>query len=319
MDTTSIQAVAAPPLPSSLHIPSLGSTFGALLISAFVTLLLYGLTVNQLYHYLFLWHTDASTLKMIVLGLFIADTLHCVITSHLCYHYLTTDYLNPLDLNNNVWSFQMMAPVTASLMLAELGLCAAYSQKSFTTKTFVAESSSILRLVTAVFGVAVFIDCTLTSALVVILRWRRTDFQRTNDVLNTLALYAVIATSLNSALSIPAFILVLLRPYDFIWVAVAIPVTKVYSNSVLAMLNCRAFLRAGEGTPFPNVRGTAGTNAPQRASQWLASTPVVDPPALLQTPQNGSERVYQLEYAASSHSGLSAVLHLLEELLAPAV
>ncbi|KAI0808206.1 hypothetical protein C8Q74DRAFT_120364 [Fomes fomentarius] len=87
------------------------------------------------------------------------------------------------------------------------------------------------------------VDCTMTGALVAVLHRRRADFKRTNHVLNRLSLYAVISTALDTALIVPAFVLVLIRPDNWIWVAIITPVTKVLSNSVLIMLNFRTSLR----------------------------------------------------------------------------
>ncbi|KAI0760696.1 hypothetical protein C8Q74DRAFT_1372511 [Fomes fomentarius] len=239
MEAVSIQGVTPPPI----SFPSIGSTLGALLICTFVTLMLYGIAVHQTYRYVYLYPADALILKFIAYSLF--------------YHYLITDFQNPLDLGRNIWSSQqytilvvilkllhaanfklryrvLVSVAVGSMMLTELGLVTANTCKAFIATDYEG-TYKFFRLDSGLFGVAILTDCTLTGTLVAILHSRRTEFAHTNNVLNTLALYAVIATALNTALTIPAFAFVVVQPYNFIWIAISTPVTKVYSNSVLAM------------------------------------------------------------------------------------
>ncbi|KAI0739659.1 hypothetical protein C8Q80DRAFT_194979 [Daedaleopsis nitida] len=321
----------------SLGVPSIGNTLGAILIGTFVTLMLYGLTVHQTYRYVCLYPNDPLLLKVMALGLFTMDTLHCGALIHLCYHYLVTNYFNPSASLENVWSMQSMPTVTglivllaqsfylrriyigmanklhrimiaiiAILMAFETGIVIVEGITAFKSKTY----EDVLRylwLDSMLLCVAIVIDLSLTGALVAILRTRRTEFEHTNGVLDTLALYAVIATVVNTVLTVPAFAFSLAEPHNYVWIAIAMPVTKVYTNCVLAMLNCRVSLHKGER----RATKMCGTDASVAFSVPRAS---VLPASGQQTPfPPSASDTLVVSVGADEDPGFDALLRLLEE------
>ncbi|KAI0706382.1 hypothetical protein C8Q76DRAFT_860578 [Earliella scabrosa] len=186
---------------------------------------------------------------------------------HICYHYLVSNYLNPTAFLTSVWtvqvlplstgvtalltqgfylrrvylvgpSYRIVAVLVGIFMLAELGFIISSAIDSFGNSSFEGLGDHVW-IDATLFAIATAVDLALTGTLVLILRRSRTRFRQTNMVLDSLALYAVIATSLNTALTLPAFICSIALPGTFVYFAIAIPATKVYSNSVLAVLNCR--------------------------------------------------------------------------------
>ncbi|KAI0750039.1 hypothetical protein C8Q80DRAFT_668521 [Daedaleopsis nitida] len=251
--------------------PSVTTTFGAVLLSTFFSLILYGLTGHQTYRYFRMYRSDKLFYQVLVLVIFIADTFHSAILMHICYYYLAANYLNPQAMMTSIWSVQVLGlstgivallaqcfyvrrvylvnrqyrPVVAlvcTLMLVEFGFIISILVNSLGHSSFEALENHALDAV--LFAVATAIDLILTGALVMILRQSRTRYRHTNMVLDTLALYAVIATALVTVITFPAFICVIALPGTFIYFAIALPATKVYSNSVLAFLNCRKSLAA---------------------------------------------------------------------------
>ncbi|KAI0740158.1 hypothetical protein C8Q76DRAFT_706970 [Earliella scabrosa] len=148
------------------------------------------------------------------------------------YHFFIKEYSNILALTQNRWSLQCTSILTGitvlltqgfylrrvsismaqlksryrpwflgimgTLLLCELGVVVTISVKTFTSSDALQSSSSTQYFNSILLGVALAIDCALTGALVIILRCQRTQFRSTNGVLNALALYAVIATALNT-------------------------------------------------------------------------------------------------------------------------
>ncbi|KAI0769928.1 hypothetical protein C8Q74DRAFT_859280 [Fomes fomentarius] len=274
------------------HLPSFEESYGAIFIGTFVTLVLYGLSLEQTYRYVSLsWARDALILKFIVIGLFVTDTFHCAFIMHMCYHYLVTDLMNPFDLLFLTWSLKLLPLVTGAnflfaqsfylrriylakfgyralissiivtLMLIEVVLIIITTVETIMQDTFI-KKVIIERVTTALsYDVAIVVDCSLTGALVAILRKNRTVFKETNNILTSLALYAVIASmsfklfsvaaipiqlthiylihiaTLTTLSTIPITISTLIRPHNFIWIALTMPATKVYTISVLTMLN----------------------------------------------------------------------------------
>ncbi|TBU46931.1 hypothetical protein BD309DRAFT_988441 [Dichomitus squalens] len=93
----------------------------------------------------------------------------------------------------------LFTPKQIMLMLVEVGFIVVMS--SFSNDTFEGLSSHTW-MDAALFAVATSVDLILTGALLFILRSNQTRFQRTKTILDTLSLYAVIATGINTYLSL---------------------------------------------------------------------------------------------------------------------
>ncbi|PIL32269.1 hypothetical protein GSI_05514 [Ganoderma sinense ZZ0214-1] len=280
--------------------PSLGSTFGAIMLSTFFSLMLYGLTAHQTFRYFRMYQGDIPFFKILVFAIFAADTFHSATLMHMCYYYFVINYFNPLAFIVSIWSIQALPLSTGitvlltqsfyvrriylvdrrylpivflvvSLMLVELGFIIAASVTSFGSDTFEGLGGHIW-MDTTLFAVAASADLILTGTLVLILRNSYTRFERTNSVLDTLSLYAVIATSLNTALTVPAFVCSLALPQTFVYFAIAMPATKVYSNSVLAVLNCRRALAAAGSSSLEPHRSPVGVGILQHSSNRSGPT-----------------------------------------------
>ncbi|KAM5544761.1 hypothetical protein V8D89_001659 [Ganoderma adspersum] len=267
--------------------PFLENTFGALLLSTFIALSLYGLTLAQAFRYARLYPSDRPLLKILA-GL---------LTKH-SYHYLVTEYFFPTRLFINIWTIDLY-PLSMDidfvlvaganwryrmlvffvmgeqvlLMFVEFSLITARSiiriliQTGWGTNSFEAGTFEMLShysawMNTLNLAIATVVDLVLTGAFVTIMRQKRTGFSRTDTVLNRLARYAVFAIAgdkagLVSALAIAAFTCRLKIPgvqsvvlsHSFVYIAIASLASKVYANSVFAVLNCRKSLPPpGNGT-----------------------------------------------------------------------
>ncbi|EJF59184.1 hypothetical protein DICSQDRAFT_172330 [Dichomitus squalens LYAD-421 SS1] len=95
----------------------------------------------------------------------------------------------------------LFTPKQIMLMLVEVGFIVAASLETFSNDTFEGLSSHTW-MDAALFAVATSVDLILTGALLFILRSNQTRFQRTKTILDTLSLYAVIATGINTYLSL---------------------------------------------------------------------------------------------------------------------
>nr|VWO99486.1 UDP-xylose synthase [Ganoderma boninense] len=82
-------------------------TLGADLLGTLFGLILYGLSVHQLYRYFRLFPTDAIFIRILVALVMTFETVHAVLTMHFCYDFLVTNYLNPEALVNGVWSLDV--------------------------------------------------------------------------------------------------------------------------------------------------------------------------------------------------------------------
>ncbi|KAI0648833.1 hypothetical protein C8Q79DRAFT_1007415 [Trametes meyenii] len=257
------------PLPSQL--PSLDDTYGALFIGMCVCILLYGLTLHQTYRYFRLYPDDRKWLKVFVLAILIIETGHTAMTAHLCYHYLVTNYFNPSALLSPSWSFRVLAPLSVAamflcqsfyirrvymigpqyrwlvamamaLLLTELGFMIVLVWQAFKGHD-VQDTKDVTWVVCAVYGLAVSVDSLVTGVLITVLLKSRTGFKSTDSLIQTLVIYSINSGLVTSIAGMLSFIFALVLSGNMIYTAIAYVATKLYANSVLAVLNTRKSLK----------------------------------------------------------------------------
>ncbi|TFK84676.1 hypothetical protein K466DRAFT_665004 [Polyporus arcularius HHB13444] len=298
---------------SSSSLPPLTNTYGAVLISSFIGLGLYGLTCSQTFHYYRLFPKDFTFHKALVPAILITDTFHSITLIHLCYHYLIDNYYNPLGLLKAEWSIQVMPLSTGIvlilcqsfyarriwlvdrrfrwiigfvmvLILVEAGTIAASGYYGLTSSGF-AEFVPYTWLNSVSFALATATDLILMILFGVILRGSKTSFKTTRRGLDTLAVYAAVATLLNTALTIPALIASIVSKDTFIYMALSIPTVKIYTNGVLMFLNLRtglaesvSVLRSDRTPSFSmsNVKRGGRTHAPEGSRHHPSPSVMID-------------------------------------------
>nr|VWP02583.1 Cytochrome P450 monooxygenase AKT7 (EC (AK-toxin biosynthesis protein 7) [Ganoderma boninense] len=123
---SSSNGAAAPTSPLDLlpKIPHLDNTFGAVLIGTFIGLILYGITLHQSYRYFRMYPADSQILKCLVGFVLVLETISSALSMHVCYHYLVTNYFNPLALIGGEWSLNVSMSLSRVISpLALTGLC----------------------------------------------------------------------------------------------------------------------------------------------------------------------------------------------------
>ncbi|KAK7454651.1 hypothetical protein VKT23_011404 [Stygiomarasmius scandens] len=82
----------------------LGTTFGAMFVGSMVSLIIYGISCLQCYFYYLNYPGDELHIKMLVLLVWVLDSLHVAFMCHAMYHYLITGYGVPKTLEYGTWS-----------------------------------------------------------------------------------------------------------------------------------------------------------------------------------------------------------------------
>ncbi|KAL1949865.1 hypothetical protein VTO73DRAFT_8746 [Trametes versicolor] len=252
------------------QLPPLQDTFGAYLICTCIGCMLFGLTTHQTYRYYRLYPTDAVSLKTLVASLLALDILHTITSIHVCYHYLVTNYFNPLSMGTGVWSIRLgimetgmvilvahcfyarrlfllgnghLFPVSVIglLLLAEVGFSLAATIESFVQVSF-EKFFAFQWLIWVVLAVALLVDLVATSILTFYLRRSRTGFKRTDSMVDVLMVYGINTGLSTSVLTLAALICSIAASHTLIWAAITVPATKMYANSLLAVLNSRRSL-----------------------------------------------------------------------------
>ncbi|ESK85690.1 hypothetical protein Moror_9917 [Moniliophthora roreri MCA 2997] len=257
---------------------SVGDRFGAGLIGAIITGVLYGITTVQTYLYFVNYPKDTKTLKSMVAIVWILDTAHIVLVAITMYHYLVTNYDNPAGLRDIHWS--LPAGVTLNLVLGIISQ-GFFTQQVHTiarglTRWILSPILIMLVFLHFVFGIetvawlviektyerfqtselvklagatpfaisAVLSDIVVAVSLCVLLRDSRTGIGKTNMLITTLMIYAVNRCLLTSAVAIVEVIVFIATPGSLWFIAIDFVIGKLYANSLLASLNSRNALRA---------------------------------------------------------------------------
>ncbi|KAH9858032.1 hypothetical protein C2E23DRAFT_880705 [Lenzites betulinus] len=277
-------------------LPSLNSTLGAILLGCIFGFMLYALMLHQTYRYFRMYPGDGLPLKGLILTIVLMETFHTVLWIIICYQYLVVNYFNPLNLIQTHWYIKLTIPMTAItgmfsqifyagrvyyigpqlkyrllvaaavfVMLLSLGWDFAATVKVFRATT-IFEFSHWTWIVAVAYGLAVLCDLITALALIFVLRRSRTGVKRTDTVVDALVMYTVNTGLLTTILGSLVFIFAIVYPDNLIYAGLSIPGVKLYSNSVLAMLNSRRSLSERMMQNFE-----AGTNGQVRASR--PSTP----------------------------------------------
>ncbi|KAM5544755.1 hypothetical protein V8D89_001653 [Ganoderma adspersum] len=221
---------------------------------------LYGVTLAQTFRYARLYPSDLPLLKIFVAAIFSLGK--CMVRRYFTAvagtYYIP--YSRILRTKNICWWYSWLQNSASRSYCLLGGTIVSFKGRTFETLDHFTWINAV------VFGLAIVVDLILTGAFITIIRQSRTDILGTSPPLVVLARYAVFAsapgslaavsldddfevttvlglrTHSTSALAIPAFVCSLVLPKTFVHLAIVSPGTKVYANSVVALLNCRSSL-----------------------------------------------------------------------------
>ncbi|KAI0631857.1 hypothetical protein C8Q77DRAFT_1159590 [Trametes polyzona] len=215
-------------------------TFGAILLGTCVGLMLYGMTVHQVYRYFYIYRTDAWILKLTVLGVFLADSVHSLLCVHMCCYYLVHSRADQTLLQKGVWSLRMLAPATQTIVTVVQGF---YLRRIRLLGKSCITQSIVLFLMLGTIAATIFMTVK-SFEIPGFAEWAKWAVSRpsTDSLLKTLIVYTMNTGLLMSTLSILSLIFAVMQPHMFIYIALNMPTAKSYVNSMLAVLNSRRAL-----------------------------------------------------------------------------
>ncbi|TFK91257.1 hypothetical protein K466DRAFT_596247 [Polyporus arcularius HHB13444] len=250
------------------HSHGLDSTYGAYLIGTFFGILLFGYSLHQLSAYFRRFPSDTTLIRISLISVMVLETIYTAFTIHTSYYYLVSNHVDDVVLFQGVWSLnttpafmaatmfisQLFFARRVSLMGRRYQFIAGFAMLFFTAEVSLSAVSvyqayiipsfyfidDVNVVLAALFGSAVGGDTLLTASLIVELqRTRRSEARRKESRLDTAQLYLVNTGLLHDVLNVVAFILALTLPGDFIHRSIAIVTTRIYANTLLAVLNSR--------------------------------------------------------------------------------
>ncbi|KAF8725110.1 hypothetical protein AX14_008338 [Amanita brunnescens Koide BX004] len=194
---------------------------------------------REVYTYVIVYFGDVTQLENVVWSLII-EVLFSGLVALLVQSFLAMR-LWRLS-NRNIW----LTSIVISLIIAEFACILAFTSLSFGIKTF-AQIATVKHLSIMINALAVAGDVLIAGVLCTLLHKSRTGFQRSDTMINKLILFAVNTGLLTSFCAIGSLISIVVAGETFIYIAFFFCIARLYSNSLLAMLNARRMIRGADG------------------------------------------------------------------------
>ncbi|KAI0628299.1 hypothetical protein C8Q77DRAFT_1076869 [Trametes polyzona] len=271
------------PLLGLLKLPKLDNTLGAILLGAIFGFMLYGLVLHQTYRYYRMYPGDRLILKILSgTSSFYAGRVYIIGPRYRLLVALAHG-ISVSVTSSGIWVYLAdVNDLAATVKVSLEQVVTEFSSNRFHAKT-IQDFSSSTWIVSVAYGLAVLCDLITASALILSLHRSRTGFKRTDTVVDALVMYTVNTGLLTTAVGLLIFVAALRWPDTLIYGGLSIPGVKLYSNSVLAMLNSRKSLSARlaqgfeagsfEPVPRPGARPRA---QPQPAAQSSGTIDVLE-------------------------------------------
>ncbi|KAH8107548.1 hypothetical protein DFH11DRAFT_1178312 [Phellopilus nigrolimitatus] len=251
----------------------LSTTFGVVYWGFVIATILFGISIVQGYFF-FLGSKDSRTFKCFVGSLLALDFATTALASESLHYYLIINFGNPLALllmsksyiaehvstlviifasqlfyagqiyavNKRVW----IPLLIFTLAVCSFGVGLALTYEMFAIDLLIANISSTkikicLGLATSL---AALCDIISTIAMCCFLTSHRSIYKETNTLLRTFLFFAINRGTLTAVAQICHLAMFLAYPSRAYWVPFHLSVSKLHVNTLLAILNTRAILRA---------------------------------------------------------------------------
>ncbi|KAH9166927.1 hypothetical protein EDB89DRAFT_180546 [Lactarius sanguifluus] len=252
--------------------PNLNTTMGMILIGLILDTMLYGIVFFQTYLYFTSGARDRTSLRALIVVLWTLDTLQLALLCHAAYHFLVLSNGRPDDLAISVWSLNLeIAPsVIATFMvrcfftvrlwhlsqgnrflictimafaLPQLGIGLGMCVTSFQAEKF-SELPKYMGLMTTQMSAAATADILITGPLLYYLKKSKVaGTRRTNSLINRLIVWTVNTALLTGVVETAQVISWVSATKTLIFLPFHLILAKLYTCSMLAMLNGRRGLR----------------------------------------------------------------------------
>ncbi|EJF57076.1 hypothetical protein DICSQDRAFT_92661 [Dichomitus squalens LYAD-421 SS1] len=248
-------------------------TYGPIFIGVVLNILLYGIMITQTYLYFNVYRKDRLWMKLFVALLFLCDTLNCAFDITFLYIPLVNNFGNDSALMYASWVFAT-DPVMTALIGSLVQCFFAWRVKVLTNSwpaVFFIATCAIVQfcggLGTSIavgmipefvhfqkFEVIVIVwlafsavaDCAITVALVWHLRKHKTGFAATDDIVNRI-IRLTVQTGLITALCALVDLVLFIATPAGLHLLFNLPLSKLYTNSLMSSLNSRSGWRYGSG------------------------------------------------------------------------
>ncbi|KAK2459932.1 hypothetical protein APHAL10511_008061 [Amanita phalloides] len=247
----------------------LDNTLGAMLIGGLVSAVLHGMTLIQAYYYFILYSKDVLYLKLLVVILLIGDGTYLGLMIYTTYYYLVTNYDNPIQLYQVVWSLTcqtifmilnsslvqsyyalrvwrfgkntLFLLVILVLAIAQIVCSAIWVVMMLQAHSFARLFQMRLLRITMTVLSAV-IDVANTMGLIVLLWKSRTGLNKSDSLINKMIVFFFTTGMMPSICAVGGLISLVAFSETLIYGSFAACIGKLYTGSFIGTLNARQSL-----------------------------------------------------------------------------
>ncbi|KAH8111610.1 hypothetical protein DFH11DRAFT_1729281 [Phellopilus nigrolimitatus] len=282
---------------------------GPLLVGVVANAVVFGICIMQLVEYIISKYKDSWKLVFLIWWVFAIDIFQVGNSVSMLWHYIVTNFANPEALASGPWEYASLPIFNAfatipiqhfmawrimrfsgskllfayisvlSLAQAALGATAA----SFGLKmTSIASHVKLIPLADAWLATSVACDMSITLLLLYYLNRSRTGFKRTDSIINRICRSTVEAAVPVSVLCLCDLIFLTLMPSTNLHYMFALPIGRLYTNTLLSTLNERETLRSSfqNNTPSHGLNLSALSSTKNRFSGQFSGMPSLRPPPM---------------------------------------
>ncbi|KAF9507212.1 hypothetical protein BS47DRAFT_341250 [Hydnum rufescens UP504] len=269
-----------------------------ILAGSFVGILLtascFGVLTVQTSTYYNAFPNDARPLKLAVGFLWVLQAFQLASCTQSVYRWSLANYNNPSSLDWGTWEFGIhlinngcssltvqtffayrvyslsaniyIGVLVQALVLLQFGFGTAFTVKAYMNPEFKVIVKECTWLVVSWFAIQATADIVISACMSLLLRRRRTGFQKTDSVINRMALYTISTGLITSILSCSLLAMFVKHGFLVPELTLDMLLGVCYSITMLANLHMRTRLRARLATPTPleligSIKKRIGQNA----------------------------------------------------------
>lgn len=248
---------------------------GPVVVSVTTNVFLYGICVIQWSAYYSTTFKDRKAIQVLVAWVMLLDTFHTAASVYMLWDYVVTNFNNPAFLSAAPWPFPS-TPIVTAFASVPIQIFLAWRIKQFSgswwlfgmivTFSFAQGATgcasaigallnpnidafaTLIPIVDSWLSLAVFTDFSITGLLLWYLNKSRTGFRRTDGVISRLIRNAVQTALFASFFCIMDLITFTTLQRTNFHLIFALPMGRIYTNTLMSTLNSRALLRDQLGT-----------------------------------------------------------------------
>ncbi|KAI0028941.1 hypothetical protein K488DRAFT_89236 [Vararia minispora EC-137] len=249
---------------TGVQAPDLHLTLGPLLLGL-VADAVYVLNIFNAYLY---WQSDAAKdarrTNWLVTILCILDTFQLFLVIHAAWHFFVNNFGNYVALEVTSWSLDLEVAPTLVIAIAQVCIGLYMCAMAFILRRF-DDLPKYLVLFLLQLALSIAEDVLISGSLIYYLHYSRSGISKTDSMIDKLITWIANTACLAAVCELGQLIVLAALPHTLLFMPFHLVVAKLYTNSMLAMLNGREVLRQASQPSAWDASAPPGPTRPQNS------------------------------------------------------